>query len=146
MCKTNLFLRIFTFLIVSIAIIFLDNYYLLILLFFYMLLLSIIDTNYKSLLLDFIILIILLFFKYNVVIRIIVKILSIINMFYITFYSFSNSEKKYIVSALNKKGRKKFFYRNNLNKIIDYNKDKAILIYGNYIFIVKLDFIIIVTK
>ncbi len=131
MCKTNLFLRIFTFLIVSIAILFLNNYYLFILLFFYMLLLSVIDTNYKSLLLDFAILIILLFCKYNLAVKIIVKTLSIINMLYITLRSFSNSEKKYMVYALNKKERKKIFYRNNLNKIIDYNKNRAVLIYGN---------------
>lgn len=133
MCKTNLFLRIFTFLLISVAIIFLNNYYLFIILFIYMLFLSVVDTNYKSLLLDFLILIILLLFKYTVVVKALIQILSILNMFYILLYSFSKKEKDYFTYKLNKNRRKEMFYRKNLDKVINNNKDKAIPIYGEKI-------------
>lgn len=130
MCKVNLFLRIFTTLILSVLIVFLDNYYLFWLLLFYMLFLSIVDRNYKSLLVNFAVVLILLFCYYSKKVRILLKILYIINLLLILFFSFTKRERKYFNYRYNKKRRKKLFYEENLQKVIDENTSKAVPIYG----------------
>ncbi|MBO5375732.1 MAG: hypothetical protein J6A52_02665 [Bacilli bacterium] len=135
MCNTNLILRIVTVCVFSLIILFLDNYYLFWLLLFYLLLLSIVDRNYKSLLINFAIVLILLFCLYTSKIRIILKILFIVNFILLFLMSFSKKDRSDIryrsIYSEGAKERKKLFYNRYLDKVSLYNKKKSSNIYLN---------------
>ncbi len=107
-----------------------NNYYLFWLLLFYLLLISIVDRNIKSLLLNFLIVLILLFCFYTSKIRLLLKIICIINILVLFFCSFTKNERKFIKFKLlykyNKNSRKKLFYKYNIDKIKYFNKEKIL--------------------
>lgn len=113
---------------------FINNYYLFWLLLFYLLLISIVDRNIKSLLLNFLIVLILLFCFYTSKIRMLLKLICIINILVLFFCSFTKKEKKFmkfkLLYKLRKKYRKKLFYKYNIDKIKSFNKEKALKTYA----------------
>lgn len=133
MYKVNLSLRTIIYIIFSILVIFVDKYYLFWLLVFYTLLLSIVDRNYKSLLCNFAIVLILLFCYFTLKVKLIVKIIFLVNLFILYFSSFSKVEKSNIkYRALygdSAKSRKKLFYENNVDKVVNNNRINYELIY-----------------
>lgn len=135
MCNTNLILRIITVCVFSLIVLFLDNYYLFWLLLFYLLLLSIVDKNYKSLLINFAIALILLFCLYTSKIRVVLKLLFIVNFVLLFFTSFSKKDREYIryrtTYSDGVKARKNLFYNKHYDKISDYNKKKCSKVYNN---------------
>ena len=126
MYKVNLSLRTIIYFIFSILVIFMDNYYLFWLLVFYTLLLSIVDRYYKSLLCDFAIVLILLFCYYTSKIKLIIKVLFLINFFVIYISSFSKIEMSNIkyraLYSDSVKSRKKLFFENNIDRIVNKNR------------------------
>lgn len=134
MCNTNLILRIITVCVFSLVILFLDNYYLFWLLLFYLLLLSIVDRNYKSLLINFAISLILLFCLYTSKIRVILKILFIVDFIVLFISSFSKRDRENMrykaMYSESFKARKNLFYDKYYEKIFDYNKKKSSAIYS----------------
>ena len=133
MYKVNLILRTIIYVIFSILVIFVNNYYLFWLLVFYTLLLSIVDRNYKSLLVDFAIVLILLFCYYTSRVKVILRVLFLINFLVIYLCSFSKVEKANIkYSALYNDGvksRKKLFFDNNMERVARNNQKLSDLVY-----------------
>lgn len=136
MYSINIFLKIFTFIILSVITFFMEGYYLFWVLFFYLLLLTIFDRNFKALLLDFLIVSILLFCRFNDKSELILKFLFIILLVILFIFSISkndirifNYKWKY---RFNKRGRKRLFYDRYLDDIKDENYRRASSIYNNY--------------
>lgn len=111
-----------------------NNYYLFWLLLFYLLLISIVDRNIKSLLLNFLIVLILLFCFYTSKIRLLLKIICIINILVLFFCSFTKNERNFIKFKIlykyRKSSRKKLFYKYNSDRVISFNKEKALKLYN----------------
>lgn len=135
MYNVNLLLRTIVSIVFFVIVIFLDNYYLFWLLLFYMLLLSIADRNLKSLLVNFAIALILLFCYYTSKIKLILKILFVVNILVTYICSFRKNEKKNIkyraMYSDSVKSRKKLFYDMYSEKILESNKEMAFSTYGD---------------
>jgi hypothetical protein len=133
MYSVNLNLRTFISLALTIVVIFINNYYLFWLLLFYMLLLSIVDRNYKTLLVNFAIALVLLFCYYNSKIKLLLKILFIINILITYFSSFGKKEKLNIrymsMYGDGTKTRKNLFITNYKERIVNYNKEMVSKLY-----------------
>lgn len=136
MYSINVFLRIFTFIILLVVTLCMESYYLFWVLFFYLLLLTVFDRNFKALLLNFLAVSILLFCRFNDRSELILKVLFVILLVILFIFSISKND----IRAFNykwkyrfdKKGRKKLFYDRYLDDVKDENYKKASSIYNNY--------------
>lgn len=127
MFRVNFWLKTIISILFIVSIIFLNSYYLWYVLFLYLLILGIIDKNYRSLAGVIFIPIFLLFFAYDFKTKIILKVLGVVVVSLLWFFSFNKEEKNWLKGLFkNKSNRSKRDFKNMvLKSVVEENKEKV---------------------